>query len=243
MTQKDTKSKQELPRKLQPSVTAKTGLGSLASRYYLNRDEHLFNLTVMSKHRNKGADSELQLVKAAQRGDEEALRELVRRYEKTVYQFAFKVCRSQEDAEDTLQEAFLSILKALKSFNHKSNFSTWVYRIVSNSCLMKWRKEKRERWESFEELDHPEERIEDRYTRWPDSPAEEVLNNELKEQLDRAILDLPPIYRLTFVLKDLEGLKIEEVAASLDISVTAAKARLRRARLFLRDRLSRYVES
>ncbi len=182
-------------------------------------------------------------MRAAQAGDAEALKELVQRYEETVYNFAFKVCRSEEAAEDTLQEAFLSILTALKSFNYKSNFSTWIYRIVSNSCLMKWRKEKPERWESFEELDHPEERIQDSYTRWPDSPADKMLHRELQTEMDKAILALPPVYRLAFVLKDLEGLKIQEVAKSLDISVPAAKARIRRARLFLRDRLEPYVQN
>ena len=185
--------------------------------------------------------NETALVKAAQAGDQKALRALVQKYEDTIYSFAFKVCRSEDDAEDTLQEAFLNILKALKSFNFKSNFSTWIYRIVSNSCLMKWRKEKRERWESFEELDNPEDRIQDSYTRWPDSPAEQILNTELRQQMDQAILDLPPIYRLAFVLKDMEGLKIEEVAKSLDVSVPAAKARVRRARLFLRDKLEPYI--
>ncbi len=191
---------------------------------------------------NSTSDAEFELVRAAQEGNKMALRQLVQKYEDTVYGFAFKVCRNQDDAEDTLQEAFLNILKSLKSFNFKSSFSTWIYRIVSNSCLMKFRKEKRERWESFEELDRPEERIQDNYTRWPDTPAEQILTKELKEQMDQAILDLPPIYRLAFVLKDLEGLKIEEVAQTLNISVPAAKARLRRARLFLRNRLEPYVE-
>jgi RNA polymerase sigma-70 factor (ECF subfamily) len=169
------------------------------------------------------------------------LRELVKRYEETVYGFAFKVCRNEDDAEDTLQEAFLNILKSLKSFNFKSSFSTWIYRVVSNSCLMKFRKEKRERWESFEEMDRPEERIKDTYTKWPDTPAEQLLSEELRAQMDLAIVELPPIYRLAFVLKDLEGLKIEEVAKTLEISVPAAKARIRRARLFLRDKLETYV--
>ncbi len=182
-------------------------------------------------------NNEMALIKAAQDGDPKALRELVQKYEKTIYNFAFKVCRSEDDAEDTLQEAFLSILSALKTFNYKSNFSTWIYRIVSNSCLMKWRKEKRDRWESFEEIDHPEDRIQDNYTRWPDSPAQQLLDDELREQMDNAILDLPPKYRLAFVLKDIENLKVEEVAESLEISLPAAKARIRRARLFLRDKL------
>jgi len=188
-------------------------------------------------------DSEMELIKAAQAGDQNALRKLVSLYEQTVYHFAYKVCRSEDAAEDTLQDAFLNILKALNTFNFKSNFSTWVYRIVSNSCMMKWRREKRERWESFEQLDNPEERIQDGYTRWPDSPSEEILNAELRDQMDEAILALPAIYRLAFVLKDLEGLKIEEVAESLDITVPAAKARVRRARLFLRDRLGNYMEN
>lgn len=187
-------------------------------------------------------NSDFALVKAAQAGDPIAVQELVNKYEETVYGFSFKVCRNQDDAEDTLQESFLNILKSLKSFNFKSNFSTWVYRIVSNSCLMKFRKEKRDRWESFDELDKPEDRIKESYSKWSDTPLEQILTVELKEQMDQAILDLPPIYRLPFVLKDLEGLKIEEVAEALKISVPAAKARLRRARLFLRDKLEPYME-
>jgi RNA polymerase sigma-70 factor (ECF subfamily) len=194
-------------------------------------------------HLNTFHTGEFGLVKAAQAGDQKALRELVQKYADTVYGFAFKVCRNQDDAEDTLQEAFLNILKSLNSFNFKSSFTTWIYRIVSNSCLMKFRREKRERWESFEQLDRPEDRIQDYYTRWPDTPAEQILNKELKEHMDRAVLDLPPIYRLVFVLKDLEGLKIEDVAKALNISIPAAKARLRRARLFLRARLEPYMES
>ncbi len=194
-------------------------------------------------NRKEQSNGEFELVRAAQKGDQKALRELVQKYSDTVYGFAFKVCRNAEDAEDTLQEAFLNILRSLKSFNFKSSFTTWIYRIVSNSCLMKFRKEKRERWESFEQLDRPEERVRDFYTRWPDTPVEKILTDELKKELDKAILELPPIYRMVFVMKDLEGLKIEEVAKALDISVTAAKARLRRARLFLRDRLAPYMEA
>ncbi|HEX9653644.1 MAG TPA: RNA polymerase sigma factor [bacterium] len=188
-------------------------------------------------------DGEAALVKAAQSGDESAVRKLVEKYTDIVYGFSFKVCRNPDDAEETLQESFLNILKSLKSFNFQSSFSTWVYRIVSNSCLMKFRKEKRDRWESFEQLDKPEERIKDIYDRWPDTPADEMLNDELKKKMDQAILDLPPMYRLAFVLKDLEGLKIEEVARSLDISLSNAKARVRRARLFLRDKLESYMDN
>jgi RNA polymerase sigma-70 factor (ECF subfamily) len=188
-------------------------------------------------------NSEFELVMAAQNGDAGALRELVKKYEETVYGFSFKVCRNEDDAEDTLQDAFLNILKSLKSFNFKSSFSTWIYRIVANSCMMKFRKEKRERWESFEELDRPEDRIQDSYTRWPDTPVQQMLNNELKEAMDKAITDLPPMYRLAFVLKDLEGLKVEQVAEALNISVPAAKQRIRRARLFLRDKLDIYMEN
>jgi RNA polymerase sigma-70 factor (ECF subfamily) len=187
-------------------------------------------------------DGEFELVKAAQAGDPAALRELVQKYEDTVFGFAFKVCRNQDDAEDTLQEAFLNIFKSLKSFNFKSNFSTWIYRIVSNSCFMKFRKEKRERWESFENMDRPEYQVRDDYFKWPETPESQVLTKEFKELLDQAILELPPMYRIVFVLKDLEGLKIEDVANVLNISVPAAKARLRRARLFLRDSLEPYME-
>lgn len=192
---------------------------------------------------NGNNQNETALVKAAQEGDEQALRDLVRKYQSTVYGFAFKVCRNQQDAEDTLQEAFLNILKSLPSFNFQSSFSTWIYRIVSNSCLMKFRKEKRDRWESFDEIDRPEERIKESYNKWPEDAEQKLLTEELKKEMDDAIIDLPPLYRLAFVLKDLEGLKTDEVAKALKISVPATKARIRRARLYLRDKLEPYVEA
>lgn len=186
-------------------------------------------------------NGDFALVKAAQKGETKALQTLVKKYEETVYRFSFKVCRNENDAQDTQQEAFLNILKSLKSFSFKSNFSTWIYRIVSNSCLMKFRKEKRDRMESFEEFDTMEDRVQETYKEWDYTPADQLLSEELKDQMDKAILALPPIYRLVFVLKDLEGLKIEEIAQSLEISVAATKARLRRARLFLRDKLEPYM--
>ncbi|MCG8605050.1 hypothetical protein MJD09_08640 [bacterium] len=82
------------------------------------------------------------------------------------------------------KEAFLNILKSLQSFNFKSTFSTWIYRIVSNSCLIKFRKEKRDRWESFGQMDKPEERIRDNYSKSPETPVEELLTDELKDQMD-----------------------------------------------------------
>jgi len=185
---------------------------------------------------------ELSMIKAAQAGDKDALRELVEKYGKTVYGFSYRVCRNEEAAEDTLQEAFLSILKSLQSFDFKSSFSTWIYRVVSNSCLMKFRKEKRDRWTSFETMAATQENLPTDFNAWPDSPLDVVSANELKVAMDEAILNLPPTYRLAFVLKDLEGLKIEEVAASLEISIPAAKARIRRARLFLREELQHFME-
>jgi len=193
--------------------------------------------------KNLQQNSETALVKSAQAGDQKALQELVKIYGETIYGFSFKVCGNSDDAEDTRQEAYLNIFKSLNSFNFKSNFSTWIYRIVSNSCMMKFRKEKRRRWESFEQLNDLDENVSDSFPKSMDTPVADVLSDELREQMNQAILDLPPIYRLTFILKDLEGLKIEEVAESLDISVTAAKARLRRARLFMRTRLKPYMET
>ena len=83
---------------------------------------------------------EQQLIEEAQKGDKRAMAELVKKYEKTVYNFAFKICRNPERAENIMQETFLSMVKSLHQFDSKSKLSTWLYRIVANHCLMEYRK-------------------------------------------------------------------------------------------------------
>src|SRR3990172_2282963 len=128
---------------------------------------------------------EEQLIEAAKSGDRKALAELVKKYEKTVYNFAFKICRNSEKAENTMQETFLSMVKSLHQFDGKSKLSTWLYRIVANHCLMELRKKRYH----FVSIDDDEEGLyEDKYTAdWNSIPSSSVENDELRKILDEAI--------------------------------------------------------
>jgi len=189
---------------------------------------------------------EQELLRSAAAGDRAAFAEVVKRYEDTVYRFSLKLCRDPARAEEVLQDTFINVFRKLGTFDGKSKFTTWLYTIVANNCLMKRRRRKLDELEdSLEELDNPstdsDGKFARRVARWDETPAELVLKKELRTVLDAAILKLPPLYRAVFVLRDVEGNSTEEAAHILGISVEAAKSRLRRARAFLRDQLDPYM--
>jgi len=178
---------------------------------------------------------EQQLILEAQVGNNKSLAELVKKYEKTVYSFAFKVCRNPEKAQNIMQETFMSMVKSLKQFDGKSKLSTWLYKITVNHCLMEYRKRKRE-FVSFDDDDAliSESSIAD----WDSIPSLSIENKELKKVLDEAIQKLSPEYRIVFLLRDVEGLSTEETGKITELSVPAVKSRLHRARAFLRKEIS-----
>lgn len=183
---------------------------------------------------------ETELIKKAKSGDRKALSELVKIYEKTVYNFAFKICRDPEKAENTMQETFLSMVKSLHQFDGKSKLSTWLYRIVMNHCLMELRK-KRYNFVSLDddEVEIPEGRL---ITDWSSVPSEIAENTELKKILDEAINKLSLDYRVVFILRDVNGLSTVETGKITDLSVPAVKSRLHRARAFLRNEISKALD-
>ncbi len=179
---------------------------------------------------------EKELVQLAQAGDRKALSELVKSHEQTVYNFAFKICRDKEKAENTMQETFLSMVKNISQFSGDSKLSTWLYRIVANHCMMAARSQKKF---TFVEVETEESLFDEKYisdsTRLPDVSIE---NDELRKQLDNAINKLAPEYRLVFLLRDVEEQSTEETAKITGLSVAAVKSRLHRARAFLRNELT-----
>jgi RNA polymerase sigma-70 factor, ECF subfamily len=190
--------------------------------------------------------SERSLISAARTGDPRAFSELVRRYEQTVYRYAFKLCRDREKAEETFQDTFINVFRKLGSFDGRSRFSTWLYAIVTNSCLMRHRRRKmRDIEDSLDALESPEMSEDGSFAheiaRWEETPADLVLNKELRAQIEKAIGKLPPEYRIVFTLRDMEGSSTEETARIVGISKEAVKSRLRRARAFLRDQLTPYM--
>ncbi|MEO8168284.1 MAG: sigma-70 family RNA polymerase sigma factor [bacterium] len=184
-----------------------------------------------------------ELIKAATDGDKRAFTSLVKRYEETVYRFSYKVCRNREKAEEALQDTFINVYRKLGSFDRRSKFSTWLYSIVTNNCLMKHRKRKLD--SLLESLDDPPVKEDGTFAehiaRWDETPADVLLKKEFRTRMDSAVLKLPVEYRVVFVLRDLEEKSGEETAKILGISEEAMKSRLRRARAFLRKELAPYM--
>lgn len=182
------------------------------------------------------------LVEQFRRGDRNAFRELVLRYENRVYHLALKMVHDAQDAEDVLQETFISIYRHLDSFRDESQFSTWVYRIATNASLMKLRARR-----PVASLDEPPFEAENadqaphELQDWSATPEEALLSGEMRTEMDRALSELPESLRVVFVLRDMEGLSIEETARVVGITEPNVKTRLHRARLALRERLSEYL--
>ena len=183
------------------------------------------------------------LIEKINSGDFQAFESLVNRYEGKVYRLSIRMLRNQEDAEDALQETFLQVYRGLKSFEGRSTFSTWLFRLATNVCLMKIRHREtepaghlplEEYLPQHEEGQHPP--IQD----WPEKPEEVLLNKESRTKMLEALEKLPAEYRAVFILRDIEGFSNVETGEALGISVAAVKSRLHRARLNLRGRLAEY---
>jgi len=183
---------------------------------------------------------ESALVTRAKAGDVEAFSELVRHYDRRVFRMAKQITQNDDDAEDVLQETFLKAYTHLDDFQGNSKFYTWLVRIAVNEALMKLRKRRSDRTVP---LDEPIDTGEDEVTReiavWDQNPEESYSREELGRILDEAIQTLKPAYRTVFILRDIEELSIEETAETLGLSISAVKSRLLRARLQLRDKLTR----
>ncbi len=183
---------------------------------------------------------DLELVQQAKGGRLDAFNELVNRYERKIFRLTQHITENREDAEDALQDAFLKAFSHLDQFQGNSRFYTWLVRIAVNESLMKLRKRKSAEVVS---LDEPVETEDDFIPRevasWQENPEQKYARQELQDILDRAVNTLPPVYRAAFVLRDLEQLSTEETAEVLNLSVPAVKSRLLRARLQLREKLSK----
>ena len=156
------------------------------------------------------------------------------------------MCRDAADAEDTVQETFLNVFKYLKNFRYETKFKNWLYRVAASTCIKKRRKSKfaPERELSLDEfLPQDEAEVPDQVPRWALMPLDKLLNDELSDKINAAILTLPEKYRLVIVLRDIEGFSTAETAQILNLSDANVKVRLHRARLFLRDKLKGYFEN
>jgi RNA polymerase sigma-70 factor, ECF subfamily len=183
---------------------------------------------------------ESSLVAQAKAGDQAAFSELVTHYERKIYRLAKNITRNDEDAEDVLQDAFLKAYTHLDNFKGDSKFYTWIVRIAVNEALMRLRKRKTDRTVPLDEpVELGEETVAREIAVWDDNPEQRYSKEEWRTILDAAVDDLKPDFRTVFVLRDIEELSTEETAETLGISVPAVKSRLLRARLALRETLTR----
>lgn len=180
---------------------------------------------------------------ALKRGDRQEFARLVNLYAGPIYRLALKMLNSPQDAEDVLQNTFLKALQSIGSFEGRSSLSTWLYRIAANEALMLLRRQRPEVALSDAQPDDDENEddyVPREFTDWCCLPEEEFLTAESRQALEDAVQKLPETLRVVFVLRDIEGLSIEETSRVLGLSEAAVKTRLLRARLHLRNTLSVY---
>lgn len=195
----------------------------------------------MSRPENDSPAGEAGLVAALKAGDPHAFAEMVERYSATVYNLALRLMNNPQEAEEVLQETFISAFRGLERFEGRSQLSTWLYRIAYNAALMRLRRRKLTTTSIDEPLVNEEgEELPRQLVDWGARPDQIVLNDELRRTLDAAVATLPPTLRSVFVLRDIEGLSTAETAETLGLTETNVKVRLHRARLALREQLTSY---
>jgi RNA polymerase sigma-70 factor (ECF subfamily) len=186
---------------------------------------------------------ESELVQRAKSGDLAAFEALTSQCEQRVYALAFRMLRQQQDAEDVTQQTFLSALENLAGFRGEASFATWLLRIAAHAALKVIRKRKGLPTVSLEENTEPDENglvpHPEYIADWRQSPEELAHNNETQELLDEALGQLDEKHRAVFLLRDVEGFSVKETAQALGLSEANTKVRLLRARLRLRELLTR----
>ncbi|MEW6556566.1 MAG: sigma-70 family RNA polymerase sigma factor [Elusimicrobiota bacterium] len=182
------------------------------------------------------------LVEKSKRGDTRAFEQLIKKHELKIYNLLLNLTGNRSSADDFLQETFLTAWKKLKGFKGTSEFSTWLYRIALNLVLMKKRKKKVIHTVSMDTpITTPKGTAKREFADdWSKNPLATLENIELKNRLNEAIGLLPEKYKTVLILRDIEGMSNDELQRTLKISLPSIKSRLHRARLFLRDKLSRY---
>lgn len=200
----------------------------------------------MDLKNDSSSPSDHELVQRARTGDLEAFEALTKRYEQRVYSLALRMLRQEQDAEDVTQQTFLSAIEHLKGFRGEASFATWLLRIAAHAALKIIRKRKGLLTVSLEQatepgdedgqIPHPEY-IAD----WRQSPDELVQRKEVQRLLDEALAQLDEKHRMVFLLRDVEGFSVKETAQAMGLTETNTKVRLLRARLQLREVLTRQL--
>ena len=185
------------------------------------------------------------LISRFKAGSMDAMEEIVERYQDQIFTFGLKMCGHVQDAEDIVQETFLNAFKYLNDFREETKLRNWLFKIAARVCFRKRRKKK---FEPERELSLESFLLTDGLSSsydipdFTNNPSEQLEQNELKKIINQSILSLPPKYRFVFNLRDIEGFNTKETSDILGISTQTVKTRLHRARLFLREEISKQFD-
>jgi RNA polymerase sigma-70 factor (ECF subfamily) len=184
--------------------------------------------------------SDKEYVKLLKAGDKEAFEKILEKYTEKVFHLSMRITRNQQDAEDVLQDVFTTIFAKINSFQERSAFSSWLFRITVNTAYMKLRTRKKHTTINIADINLSDQNS------WAGKRSDTnditfmTIRSELKNKLTDAIKTLPEDYQTIFILRDVDGLSNKDVSDVLSISVPAVKSRLHRARLSLRKQLNNF---
>jgi RNA polymerase sigma-70 factor (ECF subfamily) len=182
--------------------------------------------------------TEAHIIASVLAGNTHEFHDLIRPYERSVYVMALSLLHNEADAEDAAQEAFLKAFRSLASFRGDSKFGTWLISIVLNEARSRLRSRKSAKMESLDDPPEGQGSVTPALLRdWREIPSEALERQEIRHLLQQAITDLPLIYREVFLLRDVEGMSVNESAEALGISIASVKVRLHRARLMMQKKL------
>jgi len=185
------------------------------------------------------AYDEAALVARLQQGEKEACAECIEIHSPAIYRLALRLMGNEAEAEDVMQETFMSAFKAIESFEGRSSLGTWLYRIAYNAAMMRLRRKQPHQVSVESALDDEESfTVPRQLFDWCCLPERDFEREEVRRELEQAIQELPESLRVVFLMRELEGLSTADTAAALELSEGAVKVRLHRARLWLRERLS-----
>jgi len=194
-------------------------------------------------------ETEIQLARDVLAGKAEAFDRFVEHFRAKIFQYSWLMCGQREDAEEVSQDALLKVFENFDQLREPEHVRAWVLRIAKNFCLMKRRKSQFAPAEELSlddympALDGGSGQVKLQIADWRSLPEDHMLRAELRHALDQAIAELPDIYRMVVLLRDVEELSTEETAQVLDINLDAVKTRLHRARLAIRQKLDAYLRS
>lgn len=190
-----------------------------------------------------GGPTDLVLLRRAKAGDFDAFQKLIILLQPRVYGLSFRILQQVQDAEDATQQTFLALIEHIADFREESSLATWVLRIASNHALKILRKKRGLKMvsmselgsdDNYSDLPHPEF-----IAPWSKTADEMAQQAEVQAEIDKALSELDDKYRLVFILRDVEGLSVRETAEAMDLTESTVKVRLLRARLALRERLTK----